>query len=250
MLRSPSRDRRDPFSPPATSNKVLRSLPLDARCAVMDASRRVELAGGRVLARVGERMGAVHFPETAVISAVATYGDGSTIEMANIGREACTGVGLTLGHTRQLNSNQVQIGGSALELSADSFIRLKSSVPEFEARLLAMVQAVFYQVMVSGACNGAHSAKQRLARWLLTMRDRNDQEILYLTHDFLAEMLCVRRATVTKCASQLQQSGLIEYGRGRVSVVDPTGLERASCECYGLVRDAHNTLLPAGDANA
>jgi len=233
----------------ATNNQVLRSLPSDARHAVLNECRHVELPGGAILARTGDLMTAVYFPETAVISNIATYQDGSTIEMANIGREACTGVGLTLGYARQLNTNQVQIAGSALELSGRSFARLKSSLPKFEACLFAMVQAVLHQIMVSGACNGAHSAKQRLARWLLTMRDRNDREMMPLTQEFLAEMLGVRRATVTKYASELQEEGLIDYARGRIRIIEVSGLRQVSCECYGLVREAYNALLPEGDAN-
>jgi hypothetical protein len=102
--------------------------------------------------------------------------------------------------------------------------------------------------MVSGACNGVHDAKQRLARWLLTMYDRNDADSLNLTHDFIAVVLNVRRATISTCASQLQEAGLIDYGRGSIRIRDVPGLMRVSCECYGLVRDAYNTLLPAGDA--
>jgi CRP-like cAMP-binding protein len=232
-----------------TKNQVLNSLPTAVRRAVLEAGTRVDLEAGTVLTRAGEPLAAVHFPETAVISTLATYRDGTSIEMANIGREACTGVGLALGRTRQLSTNEVQIGGVALELSARSFTHFKASIPEFEDRVFAMVQAIFYQVMVSGACHGAHGAKQRLARWLLTMRDRNDDEIIPLTQDFLAEMLGLRRATVTNCASQLQDEGLVAYTRGRIMITDAAGLERASCECYRLVREAYDTLLPAGDAN-
>jgi hypothetical protein len=164
--------------------------------------------------------------------------------MANVGREACTGISLILGHSNQLNTNEVQVGGYALELPAEEFIKLKSSLPDLERALFSTVQAVFYQVMVSGACNGAHSTKQRLARWLLTMSDRNDGEVLHLTQDFLAGMLGLRRATVTKAATELQKAGLIDYARGRITITDHSGLTDASCECYGLVRRAYASLLP------
>ncbi len=204
----------------------------------------MDLEARTILDRVGEHTASVHFPETAVISTVATYKDGSSIEMANIGREACTGIGLILGHSQQLNTNEVQLGGGALEMPAEAFLRLKQELPDFENSLLSTVQAVFYQIMVSGACNGAHLAKQRLARWLLTMADRNGSDSMRLTQDFLAEMLGVRRATVSEAASEMQAQGLIQYARGRVRIRNRSGLQKTSCECYQLVREAYASLLP------
>lgn len=229
---------------PATTNRLLRSLSAETRGAVLGACERTELQVHTVLDRVGEPTASVIFPETAVISTLATYSDGTCIEMANIGREACTGIGLILGHARQLNTNEVQVGGAALRIGAEAFLDLKASLPEFETALFSAVQAVFYQVMVSGACNGAHGSRQRLARWLLTMRDRSDDETLNLTHDFLAEVLGLRRATVSEAAADLQASRCIAYSRGRIRILDRAGLHAASCECYDLVRDGHARLLP------
>lgn len=227
-----------------TRNRVLLSLTSDIRRVVLDDCEEIELEGRTTLARLGEPTGSVYFPETMVISTLANYRDGSTIEMANIGREACTGINLTLGHTDQLNTNEVQIGGSALELPAKKFLNLKSALPQFGSVLLSTVQAVIYQVMVSGACNGAHTSKERLARWLLTMSDRNDGKTMLLTQEYLSEMLGVRRATVSNAASELQDAGLIEYARGRIRITDHAGLREASCECYNLVRNAYDSLLP------
>lgn len=233
-----------------TSNRVLRSLASKTRSTVMAECKRVELEGRTMLARMGNPTHFVFFPETAVISALATYRDGSNIEMANIGCEACTGIGLVLGNPNQMITEEVQIAGSALVMASDSFASLKSSLPDFEHVMLSAVQAVIHQVMVSGACNGAHGAKQRLARWLLTMSDRIAGETMNLTQEFLSEMLAVRRATVSDVASELQNAGLIGYERGRIRITDRPGLEAASCECYGLVRDAYDLLLPESDNTA
>jgi CRP-like cAMP-binding protein len=225
-------------------NRVLRSLAPGTRRAVLDACERVEFDAGTVLAHTGDQTPALHFPETAVISTLASYRDGSTIEMANVGREGCTGIGLILGDGRQLNTNQVQIGGTALTLAPQALEPLRRDYRDFERVLLSVVQAIFYQVLVSGACNGAHSARQRLARWLLTMSDRSDDDTMPLTQEFLSHMLGVRRPTVTQAAAELQREGRIDYARGRIRVLDQDALREASCECYDLVRSAYDTLLP------
>jgi CRP-like cAMP-binding protein len=226
------------------SNRVICALPARERRTVLGSCAEKDFEVGTVLARVGEKTPCVVFPETAVISTLATYGDGSVIEMANVGREACAGIGLILGHDRQLTTNQIQVRGTALVLPAAPFAELRDSLPVFRDVLFSAVQAVFFQVMVSGACNGAHTASQRLARWLLTMYDRSDGQPLHLTQEFLAEILGLRRATVTAAASDLQREGTIAYARGRIRILDHAALRGASCECYDRVREAYDKLLP------
>ena len=226
-----------------TQNRVLRALPPATRQEVQGHCELVEFDARTVLHQVGERTEAVYFPDSAVISVLATYGDGSTIEMANIGREACTGINLTLGREAQLTANEIQVGGTALRLPAARFVSLLEK-DAFRHVLFATVQAVLFQVMVSGACNGAHDARQRLSRWLLTMHDRADGRHMNLTHEFLSHMLGVRRATVSKVAAELREEGLITYSHGRMAVTDHKGLRKASCECYDRVRGAYATLLP------
>jgi CRP-like cAMP-binding protein len=106
----------------------------------------------------------------------------------------------------------------------------------FRSLMYAYVQAFLEQIMVSVACNGAHSLKQRLARWLLMMRDRNDGDALLITQSLLAEMLGVHRPSITNAIRELERSGLIEPGRRQVTILDRQGLTKASCECYRLIR--------------
>ncbi|WP_428514449.1 Crp/Fnr family transcriptional regulator [Roseovarius sp.] len=228
----------------ATNNRVLRTLSATTREAVGARCEPVTLEAGDVLHRMGDVTSAVYFPETAVISTLASYSDGSGVEMANVGREACSALNLILRNPRQLAADEVQIAGRALRLPAERFRELKSEYRDFENALFSVVQSVLYQAMVSGACNAAHEAKPRLARWLLTMGDRTDGNEMRLTHDFLAHMLGVRRATVTNAALDLQSQGLIKYARGRLKITDIKGLRGASCECYDLVRSANADLLP------
>jgi CRP-like cAMP-binding protein len=110
------------------------------------------------------------------------------------------------------------------------------SMLSFKSVMDAYIQALLEQVMVSVACNGAHSLKQRLARWLLMMRDRSDGDALPITQSLLAEMLGVERPTITNAARELERAGLIERGRRQATILDRQGLTEASCECYQLVR--------------
>jgi DNA-binding MarR family transcriptional regulator len=130
----------------------------------------------------------------------------------------------------------VQIPGVAARMSRAVFTEAMGSMPSFRSLMYAYVQAFLEQVMVSVACNGAHSLKQRLARWLLMMRDRDDHDTLQISQNLLAEMLGVQRPTITNAARELERAGLIARGRRQISILDREGLTEASCECYQLVR--------------
>jgi CRP-like cAMP-binding protein len=178
----------------------------------------------------------VFFPDSGVISVLAVYADGNIIEMATIGREGCAGVQAALGAKSSSAQLLVQIPGSAAKMSRAAFTRAMQSMPSFRSLMYAYVQAFLEQVMVSGACNGAHSLKERLARWLLMMRDRSDDDALPITQNLLAEMLGVQRPTITNAVGELERAGLIEPGRGQITILDRKGLTEASCECYRMVR--------------
>jgi len=121
-------------------------------------------------------------------------------------------------------------------MSRAAFTRAMGSMPAFKNLMYAYIQAFLEQVMVSVACNGAHSLKERLARWLLMMRDRCDDDALEITQNLLAEMLGVQRPTITNAAGELEHAGLIARGRQQVTILNRQGLMEASCECYQLVR--------------
>jgi CRP-like cAMP-binding protein len=186
----------------------------------------------------------VFFPDSGVISAVAVYADGSIIEMATIGREGCTAVQAVLGAESSSIRLLVQLPGGAAKISRMAFTQAMEAMPSFRSLMYAYVQAFLEQVLVSVACNGAHNLKQRLARWLLTMRDRGDDDALQITQDLLAEMLGVQRPSVTNAARDLERAGLIARGRREVTILDRQGLMAASCECYRLVRARVASHLP------
>jgi CRP-like cAMP-binding protein len=186
----------------------------------------------------------VFFPDSGVVSVVAVYADGRIIETATIGREGCANVQAVFGAKRSSARLLVQIPGSAAKMSRAPFARAMGSMPSFRNLMYAYVQAFLEQVLVSVACNGAHSLKERLARWLLMMRDRGDDDALQITQSLLAEMLGVQRPTITNAVHELERAGLIERGRRQVTILDRKGLEAATCECYQLVRAHVASHLP------
>ena len=186
----------------------------------------------------------VFFPDSGVLSVVAVYADGSIIETATIGREGFTGVQAVFGAKISSIRVLVQIPGSAAKMPRAAFTRAMESMPSFRSLMYAYVHAFLEQVMVSVACNGAHNLKQRLARWLLMMCDRGDDDTLPITQDLLAEMLGVQRPTITNAAQELERAGLIERGRRQITILDRQGLMEASCECYQLVRTRVASHLP------
>ena len=211
-------------------NRLLLALPSTDLTRLMPALERITRESEQVLIDVDCPLDRVFFPDSGVVSAVAVCRDGHVIEMATIGREGCTGMQAAIGAESSFYRLLVQIPGGAAKMGSAAFIWAISSMPSFRSLIYAYLQAFLEQVLVSVACNGAHSVKQRLARWLLTMRDRSDDDALPITHSLLAEMLGVQRPTVTNAAR------LIARGRQQVSILDRRGLAAASCECYQLVR--------------
>jgi len=225
-------------------NRLLLALPSRDLKRLMPELEQISCQRGQVLMDADSSLDHVFFPDSGVVSAVAVYSDGSVIEMANIGREGFTSVTAVFGAKRSSSRLLVQIPGSAAKMSRAAFTRAMESMPSFRSLMYNYVYAFLEQVLVSGACNGAHSLKQRLARWLLMMRDRGDDDALLITQDLLAEMLGVQRPTITNAARELERAGLIERGRRKVTILDRQGLTKASCECYQLVRMRLTSHLP------
>ena len=225
-------------------NRLLLALPSRNLKQLMPELEHIRCESEQVLIDADSSLDHVFFPDSGVVSVVAVYADGSIIEMATIGREGCTGVQAFFGAKISSVRLLVQIPGSAARMSRAAFARAMQSMPSFRNLMSAYTHAFLEQVMVSVACNGAHSLKQRLARWLLMMRDRDDDDVLPITQDLLAEMLGVQRPTVTNAAGELERAGLIVRGRQQVTILDRQGLLKASCECYQLVRSRVAFHLP------
>ena len=225
-------------------NRLLLALPSRNLHELMPQLEHVVCQSGQVLMDADRPLDHIFFPDSGVLSVVAVYADGSIIEMATIGREGCTGVQAVFGAKMSSVRLLVQIAGTASKMSRVAFIRAMEAIPSFRNLMYSYTQAFLEQVMVSVACNGAHSLDQRLARWLLMMRDRSDDDVLPISQTLLAEMLGVQRPTITNIARELEREGLIIRGRRQVTILNRPGLTRASCECYQLVRTRVAFHLP------
>jgi len=226
-----------------TGNRLLDLLPPAQLDRLRPHLAAEALALNQTMQERGKPVESVVFPTSGMISIVAMMRDGAAVEVGIVGREGMLGVQSVLGDDVSLNEAMVQIPGSALRMPAGLLEREAQASPQLRAILLRYVQAYLNSATQSAACNRAHLLEQRLARWLLTARDRADTDRLPLTHEFIAMMLGVRRAGVTVAAQSLQSAGLIHYAHGRITIADREGLEVAACECYEVTKREHARLL-------
>lgn len=201
------------------------------------------LGQGVVLHEAGQKVEHVHFLDSGMVSLVATMQDGAQIETATLGRESLIGSLTALGEHRAGTRAIVQIDGTSWRLPAADFRNAVEESPVLRQLILVSNELTLAQIQQTAACNALHTADRRLCRWIVQVRDRIDDDVIRLTHDFLAQMLAVRRPTVSLIAYQLQQAGLIRYQRGKVTILDRDGLERGACECVGALREKTQKII-------
>jgi CRP-like cAMP-binding protein len=194
------------------------------------------LSLGEIIYEPGKTIGRVYFPVTALISLLTLVDDKSALEVGMIGREGVLGVPLIFGVRKSPVRALVEGAGLALTMPAATFLRELRRTPSLRDKVFGFAHELMLQIAQSAACNRFHSVNARLARWLLMTRDRVGSDEFRLTHEFLADMLGVRRAGVTEAASGLQRRKLIEYSRGRVHLINRKELEATACSCYEMVR--------------
>jgi hypothetical protein len=213
-------------------NRLLEFLPRDARNGFLEGCEPVSLTFGTVLCERGRAYRHVYFPLGGFMSYVATVGSHPPLEIALIGNEGMLGATLVLGVNTARLQGIVQGPGTAWRMPASRFRRALGESPVLRGVVRRYLYVVLTQLSQSTACTRFHDAEARLARWLLLTHDRAHSDRFELTHQYLADMLGVRRSAVTIAAGALQRRNLIRYTRGRIEVVDRKGLEAASCECY------------------
>ncbi len=227
-------------------NWLLAAVPEHERTVSTDRSRVLTLQRGDVLFSPGEVPGRVWFPESALLSLFATFASGVNVEVGVIGRDGSTGVPLLFGGGALPNLGcMVQTEGTAVVIDADT---LADALTHRSALRRAMeLAAVVLMTEISQlvACNAIHTTTQRVARRLLVTRARSVGNEFSLTHESLAYVLGVRRASITVAAQMLQEAGIISYRRGIVTVLDPARLESSSCECFALIEGALDDLYEA-----
>ena len=235
-------DRVATFGP---RNRLLAALPREDLLSLQKHFQRVPLVDGGILFETDEPITHVYFVEAGVVSLTAAFQNGSTAEMATVGREGVVGISTLLGSDAAVGRYLVQAPGSALAVEASRFQGALRKIPALLAVCQAYARAFLGQALQTAACNSVHTVEQRCARWLLMSHDRRDGDTFALKQELLAKMLGVCRPTATVTAGALQRAGLIRYSRGVLTILDRPGLAMASCECYRTIRDNFEHLLPS-----
>ena len=233
---------------PAPRNLVLSSMAPAELDALRPRLIRVQLVHGQILHEAGECIEQVFFVERGMVSLVAeTDGAASKVEVGVIGYEGAVGATAMFDASSiSFNRAMVQMPGHGLRISASDLRDAVNASHSLRAGLHRCLQVILAQSSQTAACNIRHTLVERCARWLLTAHDLTDGDEMPLTQDFLAIMLAVRRSGVTVAMGSLQQAGLVQNNRGRVTVVDRAGLEAAACDCHGRVRAFSDALWSQG----
>jgi len=219
----------------AFPNKIFRALPRPQAKRLLASCTVFDLSYGNVLFEPGEKMEYVYFPTSGLVSLLTPVTDSVNVEVGLVGNEGMAGISMVLGVRVSPVRLLVQGTGSALRMKASVLRKAIEESPRLRRELNSYLYCLMAQVAQTAACNRYHAVAQRLARWLLMTHDRMQSDQFYLTQEFLAHMLSVRRVGVTAAAGVLRKNNLISYLRGNITILDRLGLELASCDCYRTV---------------
>jgi len=225
-------------------NALLAALPAQAYAHLEPYFEYHSVKRGVVLHRPGETIHDLYFPLTCLISITVTMRDGRTAETGVVGSREVVGINAFMGGRETTQTEYVvQIAGDTIKMPTEPLRELFDRDIAVRSVLLKYTQAMLAQVTQNAACNGLHNLEQRFARWLLESRDRIQSDELQLTHEFISEMLGVRRAGVTEVSSRFEERGAVRKSHGRLQIVDASLLEAASCECYRVLAEEYDRLL-------
>jgi len=235
-------------TPDPRKNHLLAALPDAEWQRWLSQLELVDMPLGKVLYESGSRMTHVYFPTTSIVSLLYVMEDGASAEIAVVGHEGIVGISLFMGGESTPSRAVVQSAGQGFRLKANLMMREFNRAGPVLHVLLRYTQALITQMAQTAVCNRHHSLDQQLCRWLLLSLDRLPSVELVMTQELIANMLGVRREGVTEAAGQLQTAGLIRYRRGHITVLDRDRLEQRACECYAVVKNEYDRLLPASTA--
>lgn len=227
-----------------TQNLLLKVIPQALSEKLAPHLEKVSLHLGDRLHEPGEEICELYFPLDCVLSITMTMSDGTTAETGLVGNREVIGVNAFMGGSETTQTTYiVQHAGSAIKIDASVLLKEFDVNKDLRDVMLRYTQAFIAQISQTTACNSLHKIDQRLARWLLEVHDRVEGDELALTQEFMADMLGVRRAGVTQTAQKLQEQGLIHYHRGHIRILDRSGLEDYSCECFHTLQKEYDRLL-------
>lgn len=235
------------YGPDKVGNEILSALPQDEYQRLLANFRPITFSLGQVVHENSQRLDTIYFPVTSVLSLVYTTESGPTAEIGVIGSDGMLGIALILGGNTMPHRAVTQIAGRAIAVRANVIQNEFSHGQRLQQAILRYTQALLTQVSQTAVCNRLHSMEQRLSRWLLLCQDRTRSSDLQLTQEFISQMLGARRESVTVAAGRLQDAGIIQYSRGRISILDRSGLETTACECYGVVKNECSRLHPTSE---
>jgi CRP-like cAMP-binding protein len=226
------------------NNHLLAALPEEECRAWIALLEPIDMPLGQVLYKPGEPLEYVYFPTSAIVSLLYVMENGASAEIAMVGNEGIVGISLFMGGDSTPSRAMVHSAGQGYRLLAQVLKDEFNRAGPVLHLLLRYTQALITQMSQIAVCNRHHSVDQQLCRWLLQSLDRSQNNELVMTQELIASMLGVRREGVTETAVKLQRAGYIRYARGHISVLDRTGLEQRSCECYAVVKKEYERLLP------
>lgn len=227
-------------------NYLLAALQPAERERLVPHLERVQLSLGAVLYEPGVMLRHVYFPADSIVSLLYVMADGASAEIAVVGNDGVIGISLFMGGETTPSRAVVQSAGVAYRLPGELLKQEFTRAGAMQHLLLRYTQALLTQMAQTAVCNRHHSLDQQLCRWLLLSLDRLPSNELIMTQELIANMLGVRREGVTEAAKKMQAAHLISYSRGRIVVLDRSGIEARTCECYSVVKRETDRLLPPG----
>lgn len=225
-------------------NYLLAALPREEYLRLEPNIEPVSMTAGEVIYESGAAQDYLIFPMSGIVALLHIIESGATAEIALTGNEGFVGVQLLMGVTSTASRAVVLTSGEAYRLRADLLKKELALGGKLQSLALRYIQALLTQMAQTAVCNRHHEVRQQLCRWLLLNLDRLTGNELTMTHELIAGMLGVRREGVTEAAGELQEKGVIQYSRGRITVLDRVRLEDCVCECYAVVKKEYDRLLP------